>query len=87
MTTCSLRSRRVLTLIEFSVVTSVVGILIGRLLPSAEERTRDPRLVVNPSRPVRLELRVRTRRPKGFPVMKKPRQDRRKEVAERDIAT
>jgi hypothetical protein len=45
-----------------------------------------PRLVVNPSRPGRFEPRVRKRRPKEFPVMKKPRQELRKELAEKEIA-
>jgi hypothetical protein len=41
-----------------------------------------PRLVVNPSRPGRFEPRVRKRRPKEFPVMKKPRRELRKELSE-----
>jgi hypothetical protein len=45
-----------------------------------------PRLVVNPTRPGRLEPRVRKRRPKEFPVMKRPRRELRKELAEKDIA-
>jgi hypothetical protein len=45
-----------------------------------------PRLVVNPSRPGRFEPRVRKRRPKEFPVMKKPRRELRKELSEKDIA-
>jgi hypothetical protein len=45
-----------------------------------------PRLVVNPSRPGRFEPRVRKRRPKEFPVMKKPRRVLRKELSEKDIA-
>jgi hypothetical protein len=45
-----------------------------------------PRLVVNPSRPGRFEPRVRKRRPKEFPVMKKPRGELRKELSDNDIA-
>jgi hypothetical protein len=45
-----------------------------------------PRLVVNPSRPGRFEPRVRKRRPKEFPVMKEPRRELRKALAEKDIA-
>jgi hypothetical protein len=45
-----------------------------------------PRLVVNPSRPGRFEPRVRKRRPKQFPVMKRPRRELRKELAEKYIA-
>jgi hypothetical protein len=37
-----------------------------------------PVLVVNPERPGRVEPRVRKRRPKQFPVMKKPRAELRK---------
>ena len=36
-----------------------------------------PKLVVNPVRPGRVEPRVRKRRPKQFPVMKRPRQELR----------
>jgi len=45
-----------------------------------------PQLVVNPSRPGRFEPRVRKRRPKPFPLMKKPRRELRKGLAEKDIA-
>ena len=45
-----------------------------------------PRLVVNPSRPGRFEPRVRKRRPKEYPVMKKPRRELRKQLAEQDVA-
>jgi hypothetical protein len=37
-----------------------------------------PQLTVNPSRPDRIEPRVRKRRPKEYPVMKKPRHELRK---------
>jgi hypothetical protein len=39
-----------------------------------------PTLVVNPERPSRAEPRVRKRRPKGFPLMKRPRAVLRKEL-------
>ena len=39
-----------------------------------------PALVVNPFRPHRAEPRVRKRRPKEFPVMKKPRYHLRREL-------
>jgi Transposase DDE domain len=44
-----------------------------RWLQEAEPTTALPELVVNPERPGRCEPRVRKRRPKKFPVMKKPR--------------
>lgn len=44
-----------------------------------------PRLVVNPSRPGRSEPRVRKRRPKQFRLMKKPRQELRKELLEKEF--
>jgi hypothetical protein len=37
-----------------------------------------PDLVVNPKRPGRVEPRVRKRRPKEFPLMKRPRAELRK---------
>jgi hypothetical protein len=57
-----------------------------RWLLEAEPGEAMPRLVVNPARPGRFEPRVRKRRPKEFPVMKKPRRELRKELAENDIA-
>jgi len=42
-------------------------------LESADFDNGLPRLVVNPERQGRAEPRVRKRRPKQFPVMKKPR--------------
>jgi len=44
-----------------------------RWLREAEEGEEMPELVVNPLRPGRYEPRVRKRRPKQYPVMKKPR--------------
>jgi hypothetical protein len=35
---------------------------------------------VNPERPGRVQPRVRKRRPKQFPVMKRPREELRKEL-------
>ena len=49
-----------------------------RWLREAEPITALPDLVVNPERPGRYEPRVRKRRPKEFPVMKKPRAELRK---------
>jgi hypothetical protein len=45
-----------------------------------------PRLLVNPWRPSRFEPRVKKRRPKEYPLMKKPRRELRKMLAEKDIA-
>jgi hypothetical protein len=57
-----------------------------RWLLEAKPGEAMPRLVMNPSRPGRFEPRVRKRRPKEFPVMKKPRRELRKELSEKDIA-
>jgi hypothetical protein len=57
-----------------------------RWLLEAKPGEAMPRLVANPSRPGRFEPRVRKRRPKEFPVMKKPRRELRKELSEKDIA-
>lgn len=43
-----------------------------RWLATAKPGDALPDLVVNPTRPGRVEPRVRKRRPKEFPVMKKP---------------
>ena len=48
-----------------------------RWLRGAEEGEEMPELVVNPRRPGRYEPRVRKRRPKQYPVMKKPRAELR----------
>ena len=45
-----------------------------------------PNLVVNPARPGRWEPRVRKRRPKEFPVMKRPRDVLRKELRTKKVA-
>jgi Transposase DDE domain len=57
-----------------------------RWLLEAKPGEATPRLVVNPSRPGRVEPRVRKRRPKEFPVMKKPRRELRKALLDKDIA-
>jgi Transposase DDE domain len=57
-----------------------------RWLLEAKPGEAMPRLVVNPSRPGRVEPRVRKRRPKEFPVMKKPRRELRKALLEKEIA-
>jgi len=48
-----------------------------RWLKHARPGDELPRLVVNPVRPGRVEPRVRKRRPKQFPVMKRPRAELR----------
>jgi hypothetical protein len=57
-----------------------------RWLLEAKPGETMPRLVVNPSRPGRAEPRVRKRRPKEFPVMKKSRWELRKALLDKDIA-
>jgi len=52
-----------------------------RWLQTAQPDEPLPRLVVNPLRPHRLEPRVRKRRPKEFPLMRKPRRQLKKELA------
>jgi hypothetical protein len=52
-----------------------------------EMKTNDlPQLVVNPARPGRFEPRVRKRRPKQYPLMKKPRSELRKRLMEQNVA-
>jgi Transposase DDE domain len=57
-----------------------------RWLLEAEPGEAMPRLTVNPSRPGRFEPRVRKRRPKQYPVMKKPRKQLRKQLEEQEVA-
>jgi hypothetical protein len=45
-----------------------------------------PELIVNPDRPGRVEPRVRKRRPKQFPVMKRPRAALRKALLKKKVA-
>jgi hypothetical protein len=42
-------------------------------------------LIVNPIRPHRVEPRVKKRRPKSFPLMLKPRQERRQQLVQQEI--
>jgi hypothetical protein len=49
-----------------------------RWLRHAQPGEELPELVVNPERPGRVEPRVRKRRPKQFPLMKRPRDALRK---------
>jgi len=51
-----------------------------RWLRHAQPEDPLPRLIVNPQRRGRVEPRVRKRRPKQFPVMKRPREVLRKEL-------
>jgi hypothetical protein len=51
-----------------------------RWLQMAQPGDELPHLVVNPLRPRRVEPRVRKRRPKEFPLMKKPRRQLKKEL-------
>lgn len=57
-----------------------------RWLLEAKPGEAMPRLIVNPSRPGRFEPRVRKRRPKQYPVMKKPRRELRKKLEEQEVA-
>jgi Transposase DDE domain len=57
-----------------------------RWLSCAEEGEEMPELVVNPHRPGRFEPRVKKRRPKPYPWMKKPRAELRKMLREKDLA-
>ena len=45
-----------------------------------------PRLKVNPDRPGRVEPRVRKRRPKQYPLMKKPRSELRQNLLAEEVA-
>lgn len=51
-----------------------------RWLQTAQPGDEFPKLVVNPDRPNRLEPRVRKRRPKAYPLMKKPRRQLKKDL-------
>jgi Transposase DDE domain len=52
-----------------------------------EMKTADlPELVVNPARPGRFEPRVKKRRPKEYPLMKKPRSELRKRLIEQGVS-
>ena len=51
-----------------------------RWLRQAQPGDKLPPLLVNPLRPGRYEPRVRKRRPKQYPLMKRPRKQLRKEL-------
>jgi hypothetical protein len=55
----------------------------------AEACHRQPALLlrVNPARPRRLEPRVRKRRPKGYPLMKQPRPQLRKQLLRQEVTS
>ena len=57
-----------------------------RWLATARPGDELPELVVNPARPGRVEPRVRKRRPKEFPLMKKPRAALRQELLAQELA-
>jgi hypothetical protein len=57
-----------------------------RWLRYARPEDELPVLVVNPPRPGRCEPRVRKRRPKQYPVMKRPRAELRKALMEKPVA-
>jgi hypothetical protein len=57
-----------------------------RWLCHAELDSPLPNLIVNPERPGRVEPRVRKRRPKQFPVMKRPRDELRKGLENKGLA-
>jgi hypothetical protein len=56
-----------------------------RWLQSAEPDERLPELIVNPHRPGRYEPRVRKRRPKQYPLMKRPRAELKKAFESRGL--
>jgi hypothetical protein len=56
-----------------------------RWLATAKPDDELPELVVNPARPGRAEPRVRKRRPKQFPLMKKPRAVLQQELAAQSL--
>ena len=57
-----------------------------RWLRDSKDGDEMPELVVNPARPNRYEPRVRKRRPKPYPLMKRPRAELRKLLRELDLA-
>jgi hypothetical protein len=57
-----------------------------RWLRGADEGEEMPELVVNPLRPGRYEPRVKKRRAKQYPLMKRPRAELRKMLREKDLA-
>ena len=57
-----------------------------RWLTEAGPEDELPKLVVNPERPDRYEPRVRKRRPKPYPLMRKPRAVLRKDLLEQAVS-
>jgi hypothetical protein len=57
-----------------------------RWLRQARPGDDRPMLIVNPQRPERIEPRVRKRRPKHYPVMKRPRRQLREELLRQPLA-
>jgi hypothetical protein len=57
-----------------------------RWLQGGDEGEEMPELVVNPERPGRYEPRVKKRRGKSYPWMRKPRAELRKMLREKDLA-
>jgi hypothetical protein len=58
-----------------------------RWLIEAQPGDELPKLVVNPERPGRVEPRVRKRRPKQYPLMKKPRSELRNHLMNQGVNT
>lgn len=57
-----------------------------RWLEMATEETELPHLTINPARPGRVEPRVLKRRPKEFPLMKRPRRDLKQDIMNGTLA-
>ena len=57
-----------------------------RWLATAAPGSPLPKLIVNPKRPGRSEPRVRKRRPKEYPLMKRPRAQLRKDLEKQRLA-
>ncbi|MBI1323488.1 hypothetical protein GC170_09925 [bacterium] len=57
-----------------------------RWLEMAAEETELPHLTINPARPGRVEPRVLKRRPKEFPLMKRPRRDLKQDIMNGTLA-
>ena len=72
--------------VEVSVVSAMTLLWSAGMSPTAGEETEMPELVVNPARPGRSEPRVRKRRPKQYPLMKRPRAELRKLLRDKDLA-
>ena len=67
-------------------VTSISFVDALRWLVQACRQSPPLRVATNPRRPNRYEPRVRKRRPKQFPVMKRPREQLRKELVGKRVA-